>query len=358
MPAQILHVPMPPPPSEHDLQVQALVSSQPNTPGKASQSFFAALKPSAQSHQRHRWTLPTAFRQQYGTALDNLGSGGSGFIFSAVRRSDQKEVAVKLLPVECVPVTSWVQDADYGCIPREVATLKNIQHSAVVAFIDLFQDSQIVLIVMELFGSSWRTSQLTSSDPNPLPIVTRPKRSRAMDLFELLEVKQLTEEDARTIFVQLIECVHYLLSQLSLVHGDIKDENILIDWSGPKPVAKFIDFGGAVSVAPGHLCGQANFRGTVEFASPEIILGQAYDPEKSETWSLGVLLYSMINRGCGPFATRQATVASPYRPLICSPRCSHLISRLLDKNPHTRATIEEVLQHPWLKRTTSKALKF
>ncbi|KAJ3173617.1 hypothetical protein HDU88_002705 [Geranomyces variabilis] len=354
MPAQILRVPMPPPPSERDLQAQSLGS--PSTPGKASQSFFASIKPSAEPQQRHRWTLPTAFRQQYGTAQDNLGSGGSGFIFSAVRRSDQKEVAVKLLPVKCVPVSSWVNDPDYGCIPREVATLKNIRHSAVVAFIDLFQDEHILLIVMELFGSSWRTSPLKNTDPNPLPLATRPARSRAMDLFELLEVKQLTEEEARTIFIQLIECVHYLLSQLSLVHGDIKDENILIDWSGPKPVAKFIDFGGAVIVAPGNLCTQGSFRGTIEFASPEIIKGQSYDPEKSESWSLGVLLYSMINRGCGPFATRQATVGSPYRPLICSPRCSHLISRLLDKNPTTRATIQEVLQHPWLTKSSRKAL--
>ncbi|KAJ3008658.1 hypothetical protein HKX48_008405 [Thoreauomyces humboldtii] len=333
----------------YELQSTATSALRPAPPQpRPSPASTSSTAQSSAAPSNAPWVLPAAFRQLYGTVQDNLGSGGSGHIFSAVRRSDHKEVAVKLLPKSSVPHRAWVKDAIFGCIPREVQTLKSIDHPNVVAFYDLFQDAHMFLIVMELFGSSWRTEQLTSFDPNPLPLATRPTKSRAMDLFELLEVRTLTEDDARTIFIQLVECADHLLSSHALIHGDIKDENVLVDWSGPRPVAKLIDFGSAVALVPYRMCSQRDFRGTVEFASPEVVLGQPYDAEKTETWSLGVLLYGMLNKGSGPFFTPQATAYSPYVVPLCSAACGHLLSRLLTKKQASRADFAEILAHPWI----------
>ena len=56
-------------------------------------------------------------------------------------------------------------------------------------------------------------------------------RRASHDLFECIEQspnKHLSEEQARHIFAQVVEAVHYLDSQ-GITHRDIKDENLVID---------------------------------------------------------------------------------------------------------------------------------
>ncbi|KAI8905726.1 kinase-like domain-containing protein [Powellomyces hirtus] len=320
-------------------------------PSHVSREFLVSLKASTQPHPAQRarhYTLPIEFRKKYGTVQDSLGCGANGHVFSAVRRSDRTEVAVKLLPKRHVAPWSWVQDPDYGFIPREVQILKDIKHKTVIGFYDLYQDEDNFVIVMELFGASWRTTTVKSSDENPLPLAVRPLRRRAMDLFELLEIKKLSEDETRNIFIQLVECLDHLQAHHQLIHGDIKDENVLIDWIDSKPIAKLIDFGGAVIVDSNHRCMGQNFAGTLEYAPPEVVLGQSYDPEKADCWSLGVLLYSMINRGCGPFADAHATAYEGYQQPKCSTNCRRLISELLNKQQRDRPTFKEILSHPWV----------
>jgi serine/threonine protein kinase len=56
-------------------------------------------------------------------------------------------------------------------------------------------------------------------------------RRPSHDLFECIEQskdKRLSESQARFVFAQVVEAVHYLNSQ-GVTHCDIKDENILVD---------------------------------------------------------------------------------------------------------------------------------
>jgi hypothetical protein len=56
-------------------------------------------------------------------------------------------------------------------------------------------------------------------------------RRPSHDLFECIEQskdKRLSERQARFVFAQVVEAVHYLDSQ-GVTHCDIKDENILVD---------------------------------------------------------------------------------------------------------------------------------
>ena len=67
-------------------------------------------------------------------------------------------------------------------------------------------------------------SACASSRPD---ILRRPSQ----DLFECIEQsrgRRLSEEDARYIFVQIVDIVDYL-DGLGIIHRDIKDENLLID---------------------------------------------------------------------------------------------------------------------------------
>jgi hypothetical protein len=71
---------------------------------------------------------------------------------------------------------------------------------------------------------------------NPSASYSRPSqpaffRRPSHDLFECIEQskdKRLSESQARFVFAQAVEAVHYLDSQ-GVTHCDIKDENILVD---------------------------------------------------------------------------------------------------------------------------------
>lgn len=63
----------------------------------------------------------------------------------------------------------------------------------------------------------------------------RPQYTRrpSHDLFECIEQsehKKLTEDQARYVFAQVVNAVHYL-HRCGIIHRDIKDENLVIDKS-------------------------------------------------------------------------------------------------------------------------------
>ena len=92
--------------------------------------------------------------------------------------------------------------------------------------------------------------------------------------------------------------------------------------------------------------------GTPYYFSPEMCLGESYD-EKTDIWSLGVLLYEMAQLEY-PFGgksiaelTTQIT-HSKYKqiPDIYSKDVKDIIHAMLKKEPHKRPSIKQILKHP------------
>lgn len=86
---------------------------------------------------------------------------------------------------------------------------------------------------------------------------------------------------------QLISAMVYL-HQHKIAHHDIKPANILIDKYGR---IKLADFGLADFFKSNEKCVQ--FKCTVSYAAPEILLLEPYDPFKVDVWSFGVTLFRM-----------------------------------------------------------------
>ncbi|EMD37815.1 hypothetical protein CERSUDRAFT_49717 [Gelatoporia subvermispora B] len=188
--------------------------------------------------------------------------------------------------------------------------------------------------------------------------LVRPNFSRrpSYDLFECIEQskhKRLSEVQARYIFAQVVEAVHYLDSQ-GITHCDIKDENLVVD-SDMK--VKLIDFGSAVVADPSAPRPYYTlFFGTTAYAASEILLKKPYRAPPAEIWTLGVLL-SYLLTGHSPFPTEQD--AKDGRIILREPsKCGGsgrlsraavaLMGRCLEKEPDRRADINEVRGHRWL----------
>lgn len=357
------------------------------------------------SHFPEGHSLAPQFVETY-QLQDELGSGGYGFVMTALDRFDGFEVAVKFIIKSKVPEHSWIDDPTFGRLPMEVVLLSFINHENIAKCLDVFEDSVYFYLVQELHGSPWNRSQGYTLDWSPLPssnstpclspstsvasltpdsprtpahsgFAPLPESSPLLDqedlyplrgftpeqkhefckrssydLFECIEQserKRLTEEQARFVFRQVVDAVLYL-DALGICHRDIKDENVVIDQNLK---IKLIDFGSAAIVDPtAERPFYDLFYGTAAYASSEILLKKKYQAAPAEVWTLGVLL-SYLLAGVSPFPTvRDAVDGKIYLSeslgLKPSDTAMSLIRGCLDPDPATRMTIAQVAAHPWM----------
>ncbi|KAL1943622.1 hypothetical protein VTO73DRAFT_4067 [Trametes versicolor] len=161
---------------------------------------------------------------------------------------------------------------------------------------------------------------------------------------------RLRERVARKFARQIGSALDYCHKN-NVVHRDLKIENILISHSGN---IKIIDFGLSNLYNPvDHL---ATFCGSLYFAAPELLNAKVYTGPEVDVWSFGVVLYVLV---CGkvPFDDQSmpALHAKIKRGLVeypvwLSAECKHLLTRMLVTNPAARASLTEVLSHPWMVR--------
>jgi len=245
--------------------------------------------------------------------------------------------------------------------------LKHVDHPCIIKYLDCYSDRKYFYLITELHGSPWskentikyyqnendQKNNVYSSLINAAALKTNNnfhigKVRPSMDLFECIDsyFECFDEPQARYIFVQLLSAIKYLNS-LSIIHRDIKDENILID----KDLnIKLIDFGAAIQIKGGRVYDK--FVGTIPYIAPEIISGQEYGSLSQDIYSLGVLLYLLIygdlpalNNDNNSLHLPQYTIKGNY----CSEEVRHLIRWMLQKSSSLRPTLDEVFSHEWIK---------
>lgn len=101
---------------------------------------------------------------------------------------------------------------------------------------------------------------------------------------------RLRERAARKFARQIASALFYC-HRNSIVHRDLKIENILISKAGN---CKIIDFGLSNLFSPyDHL---STFCGSLYFAAPELLNAKVYTGPEVDVWSFGIVLYVLV---CG-----------------------------------------------------------
>ncbi|KAI0565170.1 Serine/threonine protein kinase Endoplasmic reticulum membrane [Gracilaria domingensis] len=164
--------------------------------------------------------------------------------------------------------------------------------------------------------------------------------------------------------VQMIahDCVRGLrfLHRHHVLHRDFKTANILL--SRRLCRAKLSDFGLARDLNPG-VSKVDTFVGTVAYMSPERLNGSKYT-YASDIWALGVSIMECL-MGKYPFdrpqnyfdyieATMTVNVLSGFKRECAkfSPEVRDFVEKCTYTDPKQRATVSELMEHPWLKGTT------
>ncbi|XP_026006249.1 death-associated protein kinase 3 [Astatotilapia calliptera] len=273
------------------------------------------------------------FRQEdvelYYEMGEELGSGQFAIVRKCKEKSTGIEYAAKFIKKR--RLSSSRRGVSREEIEREVNILREIQHSNIITLHDIFENKTDVILILELVSGG--------------------------ELFDFLAEKEsLTEEEATQFLKQILDGVQYLHSK-RIAHFDLKPENImLLDKNVPNPRIKLIDFGIAHQIKAGNEF--KNIFGTPEFVAPEIV---NYEPLglEADMWSIGVITYILLS-GASPFLgeTKQETLTNISAVNYdfdeeyfsnTSELAKDFIRRLLVKDPKKRMTIDDSLEHPWIK---------
>lgn len=111
------------------------------------------------------------------------------------------------------------------------------------------------------------------------------------------EQKRLSEDVVKFYAAQICMAIGYLHSK-SIMHRDLKLENILVDEKG---YLKIIDYGLAKTLKDDQLA--MTFCGTPEYLAPEMAEHKGHN-FSVDWWALGVLIYEM-KIGVTPFYNRE-----------------------------------------------------
>ncbi|MCJ8746934.1 hypothetical protein PDJAM_G00147570 [Pangasius djambal] len=268
---------------------------------------------------------------------EELGSGQFAVVRKCRKKSTGYEYAAKFIKKR--RSKSSRRGVSKEDIEREVSILKQIQHPNVITLHDVFENKNEVILILELVAGG--------------------------ELFDFLAEKEsLSEEEATEFLKQILDGVNYLHSK-HIAHFDLKPENImLLNRSVPHPRIKLIDFGLAHKIDFSN--DFKNIFGTPEFVAPEVV---NYEPLglEADMWSVGVITYILLS-GASPFLgeNKQETLANVSAVDYefdeeyfsnTSSLAKDFIARLLIKDPKKRMTIQDSLQHPWIKpKDTQQAL--
>jgi len=268
------------------------------------------------------------FYEKYSTG-HLLGKGGNGQVYAGHRISDHFPVAIKV--VNKKRLVEGTINSKSVRVPIEVALLhKSRQIDGVIKLMEYTELHDCFVIIME--------RKVNSIEDNG-----------CKDLFDFITDQHrehgcVREELAKIIFKQVVQTV-IDLEKVDVLHGDIKDENILIDTKTKE--IKLIDFG-----AGNKLFEDKNYQtyhGTRVYSPPEWIQNKTYKASGLNVWSLGILLYDLVT-GDIPFKTdtaiMEAKLAFPTNVTI-SDSVKDLIRSCLNLSSQNRINLQEILNHPW-----------
>ena len=243
---------------------------------------------------------------------DWLGQGGMGQVFVAVHQMMDRQVAIKVLPIEKSTTES------IASFTREIQTQAKLDHRNLVRAYDAGHDGNVYFLVTEYVPGT--------------------------DLRRLVRSQgRLTMSQSASIISQAATGLGYAHEQ-GLIHRDVKPGNVLVT---PESLVKVSDLGLAGFLHEGANDPRAGkIVGTADYLAPEKIKNPHFVSSVSDIYALGCTLYYAVT-GKVPFPggstrdkARRHCEETPWHPRQFNPEVSDefvdLIADMMEKTPERR----------------------
>lgn len=224
-------------------------------------------------------------------------------------------------------------------VRSEIAIMKKLDHENLIDLLEVLDDpdGDSLYMVLELC-----------------------KKGVVMNIGFGANASAYSDEECRHFFRDLILGIEYLHAQ-GIAHRDIKPDNLLLS---SDLVLKIVDFGVSemFEVIEDQKISQS---GSPAFMSPELCRGSRETKflKPSDIWSMGVTLFCLkfgtlpygetnIIELCAQIINEVPDILNPEfeynKRHLCDDNLLDLFSRIFEKDPDKRITMNELREHPWV----------
>ncbi|KAL2006131.1 hypothetical protein VTN00DRAFT_9785 [Thermoascus crustaceus] len=286
-----------------------------------------ASSSSAQPRRRTTITTPTG---QWALGK-TIGAGSMGKVKIAKNMETGEQVAVKIVPRQSTDEHRSGRDNERADRSKEIRTAREaaivtlVNHPYICGMRDVVRTTYHWYMLFEYVNGGQMLDYIISHG-------------------------KLKEKQARKFARQIASALDYC-HRNNIVHRDLKIENILISKTGD---IKIIDFGLSNLFSPrSHL---KTFCGSLYFAAPELLQARQYTGPEVDVWSFGIVLYVLV---CGKVPFDDQSMPQLHAkikkgvveyPQGLTAECRHIISRMLVTDPKQRASLGEIMNHPWMNK--------
>lgn len=243
--------------------------------------------------------------------IERIGGGGMALVYRAHDILLNRNVAIKVLRSQFVHDEEFIRR-----FRREAQSAASLSHPNVVSIYDVGQEDEIHYIVMEYVEGK--------------------------NLNEIIKERApLQVDESVRIASQICDALDHA-HQNQIIHRDIKPHNIMIGRNGR---VKVTDFGIARAVTSTTITQTGSVIGSVHYFSPEHAKGVTTG-EKSDLYSLGIVLYQMLTASLPFIGESPISVALKHlqedfeEPRLLNPlipqSVENIIMRSMRKNPEER----------------------
>ena len=240
--------------------------------------------------------------------IAKIGEGGMGVVYRAHDTKLNRDVAIKVLPLE------FAEDPyRMARFEREAQLLASLNHPKIAAIYGLEESGPTRALVMELVEGPTLAERIGRTTASGRPkagsgsqaqaTASGPKSAERSGSAARAHKTTLPMDEALPIAQQVAEALDYA-HEHGIIHRDLKPANIKVT---PDGCVKVLDFGLAKALLPEEASGnisnsptlslamsEAGFiMGTAAYMAPEQAKGKQVD-RRADIWAFGCVLYEML----------------------------------------------------------------